>query len=122
MKKILIVEDTKQLADLYYQALSREFDVKILPNGDNLISIVTDFLPQLIIMDLMLPNDINGYDLIRDLKRNSATRNIPIIIFSSISPDSMPQPDGEENMVLDYLDKSTTTLEQLSAALKHHLR
>ena len=44
MKKVLIVEDTKQLADLYKHRLEKEYQVMILPDGDKVLWSVLDIL------------------------------------------------------------------------------
>lgn len=121
MKKVLIVEDTKQLADLYKIKLEKEFQIMVLPDGDKVLEACKDWQPNLIILDLILPGDKNGFDLIRELKREDTTKEIPIILYSSLSPEAMPPSEGEEKMVVAHLDKSTISVDDLLQAVKHNI-
>lgn len=119
MKKIVLVEDKKQLADLYSQRLSKNYQVTTIMEGSAVIETVKKTKPHLIILDLILPGEINGYDLVRELKRNEDTKNIPILIYTSLSRDSMPPSEDEERLIAGYLDKSSTDLEGLVKKVGH---
>lgn len=82
-KKILIVEDEEDIAEIMDIALSEAgFSLKILGNGKNIEESIKKFSPSLIIMDLSLPG-IDGASLTKKIKRNKKTKNIPVIIVSA---------------------------------------
>lgn len=66
--------------------------------------------PDLILLDVMLPGGMNGFDVLEDLKRTEATKNIPVIILTNL--------DSETNVAKsigakDYLVKANTTKDDL---------
>lgn len=79
MKKILIIEDNQLTIDLLVYALQKEgYKVEAVPNGREAYKALKEFDPDLVTLDLILP-DMDGFDLCRDIKKKY---NIPIIILS----------------------------------------
>ena len=61
--KILLIEDELAICDILSYALSKEgFKVRYALSGEEGLKIIEDFKPELIILDLMLP-DISGFDI-----------------------------------------------------------
>lgn len=84
-KKILIVEDELNIAELIKYNLSKNgFTIKCVNNGLNIIENIREFGAELIILDLMLPEK-DGFEICKEISENEATSNIPIIIVSSKS-------------------------------------
>ncbi len=80
IKKILIIEDEVAIADLMSYSLKKEgYIVKTVDNGSEGIEITESFKPNLIILDLMLP-DISGFDVCRNITQSF---NIPIIMITA---------------------------------------
>src|ERR1043165_8381689 len=80
---MLIVEDELEIAELLRFHLEREgFDVAIIQSGRQALTAIESDPPDLILLDLMLP-DVDGLEICRRLKRREATRNIPILIVSA---------------------------------------
>ncbi len=83
MCKILIVVDDKDLLDICQALLTdKGFEVTTDLNWEKGFKYVTDFQPQLILLDVFL-SGIDGLDICKQLKANQQTRDIPIIIFSA---------------------------------------
>ena len=81
MKHVLIVEDEKKLADVLVQYLEKEsFRITHFESGLNVVDWVKDNQPNIILLDLMLP-DINGKDLCKEIRQFSS---IPIIMVLSL--------------------------------------
>ncbi|EJP6472334.1 response regulator transcription factor [Clostridium botulinum] len=79
-KKILIIEDELAIADLMSYSLKKEgYIVKSVDNGTDGIEYTKKFKPNLIILDLMLP-DISGFDVCRNITQSF---NIPIIMITA---------------------------------------
>ncbi|WP_432823557.1 response regulator [Trichloromonas sp.] len=82
-KKILIVEDEESLLKLESILLiSKGFEVKGVPNGKAALESVAEEQPDLILLDIMLP-EIDGFEVCRRIKSDPATRHIPVIMLTA---------------------------------------
>lgn len=80
---ILIVDDLKDDREMYGHYLSRcGFQVCLANDGEEALQKAFHLLPDLIVMDLVLPQ-VDGWEAIRQLKANEATRNIPIVTVTA---------------------------------------
>jgi len=80
---ILVVEDEEDLRDIIIYNLKREgYQVVGVETGEQGMEQANALMPGLIILDLMLPG-MNGLDVCRQIKQDSNTRDIPIIIVSA---------------------------------------
>ncbi|MBI2608321.1 MAG: hybrid sensor histidine kinase/response regulator [Deltaproteobacteria bacterium] len=84
-KVILIIDDNKDNIRIVRHRLKAIDHVNIhsVESGVNILSIVKTLNPDLIILDLLLPN-ISGFQIAKILKSNSSTKKIPIIMISAI--------------------------------------
>lgn len=88
MEKILIVEDEPDILELVSFNLSKEnYNVIGVSSGDDVISTTKSEMPDLIVLDLMLPG-INGLDICKLLKKDTATQNIPIVMMTAKSEEA----------------------------------
>jgi two-component system phosphate regulon response regulator PhoB len=86
-KKILIVEDEKDIIELIGFNLKREgYDVISTYSGEEGLKKAISELPALILLDIMLPG-MNGLDVCRALKSNEKTRHIPIVMLTARNED-----------------------------------
>ncbi len=86
MSKVLIVEDNDLNLKLFYDLLKvKQCEVIISKNGVDVENIVLEEVPDLILMDIQLSKGISGIDLIKDLKKNAATKHIPIIAVTAFA-------------------------------------
>jgi CheY-like chemotaxis protein len=82
MTKILCVEDSDDNLFMLHRRLSRAgFDVKVASNGVEGVEWAKTILPDLIVMDLILPG-IDGWEATRRLKSQPETKHIPIIVLT----------------------------------------
>jgi two-component system alkaline phosphatase synthesis response regulator PhoP len=85
---VLVVDDEKDLLDLISYNLQRNgFKVLTATTGDAALEIASRDLPNLILLDLMLPG-MNGTEVARKLKSDSRTANIPIIMLTAKSEET----------------------------------
>lgn len=85
MGKVLIVEDNELNLKLFYDLLTiQKYDIAISKDGLNIVKITIEEKPDLILMDIQL-NGISGMDLIKELKKNHATKHIPIIAITAFA-------------------------------------
>ncbi|MDO5293251.1 MAG: response regulator transcription factor [bacterium] len=79
-QKILIVDDDNNIAELISLYLNKEcFDTLIVNDGEEALDAFPTYLPNLILLDLMLPG-IDGYEVCREIRKTSS---VPIIMLSA---------------------------------------
>lgn len=79
-QRILIVDDDENIAELISLYLIKEcFSTEIAYNGQDALKLVSTYNPQLILLDIMLP-DIDGYEICTEIRK---TRQTPIIMLSA---------------------------------------
>ena len=82
-KRVVYIEDDPEMIDLVMMILSRRgFAVKGAHGGRNGLDMVTKELPDLVLLDLMMPG-MDGWEVYQQIKANESTRNIPIIIITA---------------------------------------
>jgi len=82
MAKILIVEDEKDIVNILKIALEKHgYEVISVQNGEEAIEKINLLIPDLIILDLMLPK-VDGNSVNLKLKENPQTQNIPVIVIT----------------------------------------
>lgn len=116
-QKILIVDDDENIAELISLYLTKEcFETMIAEDGESALTAVTNFQPNLILLDLMLPG-IDGYQVCREVR---ATKNTPIIMLSA-KGEVFDKVLGLELGADDYIEKPFDSKE-LVARVKAVLR
>ncbi len=79
-QRVLIVDDDNNIAELISLYLMKEcYETLIVNDGESAISSFHSFLPNIILLDLMLPG-IDGYEVCREIRKTS---NVPIIMLSA---------------------------------------
>jgi DNA-binding response OmpR family regulator len=82
-KKVLIVDDEKDIVDLVAYNLGRNgYDTLVATNGNQALELAKKSAPDLIILDLMLPG-LDGTEVARRLKADSQTAQIPIVMLTA---------------------------------------
>ncbi len=82
---ILLVEDDEFLAELYATKLNLEgFDVILATDGEKGLRMAKTDNPKLILLDIILPKK-DGFEVLKLLKADSATKNIPVILLTNLS-------------------------------------
>ncbi|ELS33042.1 MULTISPECIES: sensor histidine kinase [Pseudanabaena] len=115
---ILIVDDTPTNLDVISEALSDAgYDVAIATSGERALHQVERKLPDLILLDVMMP-EIDGFETCRRLKSNPKTTNIPIIFMTALS-DMSNKVKGFELGAVDYITKPFQEQEVLARVRTH---
>ena len=82
-KKILIVEDEESLLKLESILLtSKGYDVRGVANGQEALDAVAEEKPDLILLDIMLP-EIDGFEVCQRIKDDPDTKDIPVIMLTA---------------------------------------
>ncbi len=103
-ESILLVDDNPTNLQVLFQTLDGVgCKLLIAKNGEMAISIAGKALPDLILLDIMMP-DIDGYEVCRQLKSNAATSDIPVIFLSALG-DTEDKVKGLQLGAVDYITK-----------------
>jgi CheY-like chemotaxis protein len=115
-RKVLVVEDDTDIADLISLHLSGDGrEVMIARRGDEALEIAQRECPDLITLDVLLP-DADGFGVLEQLKSNPVTRGIPVIVVSILQD----RDDGLRLGAVDYITKPIDK-EQLVRAVRRVL-
>ncbi|MDP2277656.1 MAG: diguanylate cyclase [Nitrospirota bacterium] len=120
-KIIFIVEDDEKMLAQYKRILDNtgEYRTLIANNASDALDVLHKTIPDLILLDIMLP-DMNGIELLGKIRKEHPSANIPIIIISTIA-DIETKVKGIEAGADDYLIKPVDRLEML-ARIRANLR
>lgn len=87
-KRIILIEDEKDMAELVAMRLKREhYDVEVAHNGLEGLNKILSAPPDLVLLDLMLPK-ISGTEVATELRKNPRTANLPIIMLTAKGEES----------------------------------
>ncbi|MEH2198214.1 sensor histidine kinase [Nostoc sp.] len=115
---VLIVDDTPTNLEVVSETLSDAgFDIAIATSGDRALQQVERRLPDLILLDVMMPG-IDGFETCRRLKANDRTCHIPIIFMTALS-DSDSKVKALELGAVDYIVKPFYEKEVLARVSTH---
>ena len=110
---ILVIDDESDLVELLKYNLAKEgYNVEFAFNGFDGIKIAEVVKPDIIILDLMLP-DINGYEVCKRMKQNSRLSGVPVI-FLSAKQEEVDKILGFEAGAEDYIIKPFSVNELLA--------
>jgi len=85
--KILIVEDEDTLSGVIKEEFKDAgYVIKVAKDGEEAINLAKVFLPQLILLDLVLPKK-GGLDVLSEIKSDSNLKDIPVIVLSNLAED-----------------------------------
>jgi phosphate regulon transcriptional regulator PhoB len=119
-KKILVVDDEKDILELIAFNLAREgYEVLTAGDGEKALELIMSGKPDLVVLDLMLPG-IKGLDVCRIIRRQPATEKLPVIMVTARGED-MDKVVGLEMGADDYLTKPFSVRE-LVARIRAVLR
>jgi PAS domain S-box-containing protein len=115
---LLVVDDIVKNIQLIGNVLKKEnYRVSLANNGRQAIAIATEIRPDLILLDVMMP-ELDGFETCRILKSQPETENIPIIFLTAkVDPEDIIK--GFELGAVDYITKPFNTHE-LKARVKTH--
>lgn len=115
-KKLLIVDDDQDFLEATKIVLETNgFDVVWAVNGDRGYELAKSEKPDLMLLDVMMTYDSEGFDLARKLKNDTTTEKIPIIVITSISKAQRFEPNEDWLPAKKILEKPVKLPELLSA-------
>jgi len=120
-KKILWVEDDKLIGTILgKKIITSGFNLLHATNGEDALKAVKNFIPDIIVLDLVLPG-ISGFDILRKIKTDSALSKIPVMILSNLSKPS----DIEKAKMLGvqrFFVKAALSLDQIIEEINNMIK
>lgn len=117
--KILVVDDTRINLEILMGILGDLYDIAIAINGKEALRMVEQYNYDLILLDIMMP-EMDGYEVIKALKRSETTAEIPVIFISALS-DVENKTKGFKLGAQDYIVKPFNS-EEVLARVETHLK
>jgi class 3 adenylate cyclase/CheY-like chemotaxis protein len=114
---ILVVDDTPENIDVLVGILKGKYKVKIAQSGEQAITLATKKPPELILLDIMMP-EMDGYEVCQELKSNQSTKDVPVI-FLSAKTEMEDIVKGFELRAVDYVTKPFNPTELLARVNTH---
>ncbi len=105
MKKVLIIDDQSTTRDLIKWALN-ESGLKLheASNGEAGLQMAKQLRPDLILLDIMMPGDLNGYQVCRELRASDTLASVKIVLLSANDSEA-DRKHGQEAGANAYLIK-----------------
>jgi len=117
MKKILFIEDESALQKTFGEVLTKEgYEMISALDGKTGLRLAKEKKPDLILLDLILPR-MHGFDVLKELKEDEKTKDIPIIILTNLENAEDIQ-KALELGARTYLVKANYTLEEVIRKVK----
>jgi CheY-like chemotaxis protein len=118
--KILFVEDSKFLRLATGRALTRAgYEMSFAGDGDEALLMAGEKLPDLILLDMMLPK-MSGLEVLKALKKEPATKAIPVVVLTGLSQTNAERLRGDGAFA--FLTKADLALDQGAQPLLAVLR
>ena len=116
--KVLVVEDSRDMREFIAEGLSSSYNVLTACDGEQGLKVAIDEIPDLILSDVMMPK-LNGYELTKKLREQTATNHIPIILLTA-KDDRVSRMKGWQEKADEYLTKPFD-FEELNLRIKNLL-
>lgn len=87
-KAIMVVDDDLTLLQMYEERIKQEGAIVVTAqDGAEVFQKAEESRPQVILLDLMMPS-MNGFDVLKQLKANDSTKDIPVIVFTALADEN----------------------------------
>lgn len=120
MTKIAIIEDDAVINQMYRMKFEADgFDVQVADNGKTGIELVQSFQPDLVLLDLQMP-EMTGDEALQHIRAAEWGKDVPVIILTNLGPEEAPNVLEDLN-VESYIVKAELTPSQVVARAKETL-
>jgi two-component system, OmpR family, alkaline phosphatase synthesis response regulator PhoP len=119
-KKVLVAEDDKFISRAYQAGLSKtDLEVIIAEDGEDAIQKIKSEKPDLILLDLIMPNK-NGFDVLEEIRNNPDLTQAPVIILSNLGQE-VDVTKAKELGAVDYFIKSNISMKEVIEKINTYL-
>jgi two-component system alkaline phosphatase synthesis response regulator PhoP len=115
MANIMLVEDDAMLLEMYQAKFELEgHDIVVATNGAECLRLLEDYLPDIILLDILMPK-MNGFHVLKEIKKRPNLRSIPVILLTNLGEAEvdMNRELARALGVNDYLIKSHHTPDEV---------
>ncbi len=120
MTRIAIIEDDPVISQMYRMKFEAEgFEVMMASDGESGVALVKDALPDIILLDLQMPN-MDGAEALQKIRANKASADTPVLILTNLGEEEAPDIIKLLN-VSSYIVKADLTPKQVVSRVKETL-
>jgi len=120
MSKVLIIEDEEMVARMYEKALAFDgFEVAVAVGGQEGLTKVKEFMPDLVLLDIMMPEP-DGIEVLEKIKEDPDTSTIPVVVLTNLSGKNDAALAMEKG-AKDFLVKSRIDVSELGKKVTSYL-
>jgi DNA-binding response OmpR family regulator len=120
MTKIAIIEDDPTINQMYRMKFEADgFEVQIADNGRRGVALVEEFEPNIILLDLQMPN-MNGAEALTEIRAHDWGKDIPVIVLTNLGEEEAPK-SLKTLGVHSYIVKAELTPRQVVSRVKEVL-
>ena len=120
MTKIAIIEDDAVISQMYRMKFETDgFDVQLANNGERGVALVEHFSPDIILMDLQMP-EMDGATALAKIRKNEWGKDVPVIILTNLGEEEAPK-SLKDLGIHSYIVKAELTPRQVVQRVKDAL-
>jgi len=120
MTKIAIIEDDLVISQMYRMKFEADgFEVQLASDGKRGVALVETFLPDMILLDLQMP-EMNGTDALEIIRKSTWGKNIPVIVLTNMGEEESPK-ELRALGIHSYIVKANLTPKQVVQQVKKAL-
>lgn len=88
VKRVVVIEDEPNISEAIRYILTRNgWQVDVSPDGVGAVQSLCDDPPQMLILDVMLPN-ISGFEILKQLRQDARTEGLPVLMLTAKGQDA----------------------------------
>src|SRR4029079_16828279 len=115
-KTILLVEDDLDIQRVYSEKLKNEgYEIALAIDVPHGLQLLETMKPDLVLLDIMLPGKMNGFEMLQYIKGDDRYKKIPVIVMTNLDTE---REEALKVGAADYLIKANTELSDLAAKIK----
>lgn len=120
MTKIAIIEDDSVISQMYRMKFEADgFEVQLAANGKIGVELVKTFKPDMILLDLQMP-EMNGTEALEIIRKTEVGKNIPVIVLTNLGEEEAPK-EIKALGIHSYIVKANLTPREVAAKVKEAL-
>lgn len=120
-KKVLIIDDSPFMTQMFSLRLHDEgFESLIAGSGEDGLKIATNEIPNIILLDIAMPG-MTGWDVLKSLKKDSKTKNIPVLILTNSKGNEDDRERAQKLGAAEYLMKIELKVDDIIDIVKKHI-
>lgn len=120
-KKIILIEDDTYLLDIYATKLKGAgFEVITAESGEKGLELVQKEKPNLILLDILFPGKISGFEVLKKLKADAETMDIPVLLLTNLK-DNKTISEGLKLGAIGYFTKADTTPDDIIKSVENFI-